>query len=272
MSVGRACRCWVHQTPTPQGARNEHQLPLASTFVKKTTAASRSWPAPPPASAPWPSPTRRRAPHRRRTPRRARSASAPRTETGTHVRTQTATLGTHEPRPEAGPERGERGHRPTPHRPTRPPHRDCVQGHQPRRERRVLRSGRRRRGELSYFTSCENRVYVNADSMELLAPDNYSVYFRAYVYDFATARWVGSGWYLADGITSIYLPPAVPPRRCGCSTPSTPARAGSTTARTWNVGRRSTAVTPPGAADQQTKGGERGGPTRVRLLRVARYS
>ena len=57
----------------------------------------------------------------------------------------------------------------------------------------------------SYFTSCENRVYVNAGTMELLAPGNFSVYFRAFVYDYATRQWIGSGWYLADGITSIYL-------------------------------------------------------------------
>ena len=39
----------------------------------------------------------------------------------------------------------------------------------------------------AYFTSCENRVYVQATSHEPVW-GRYTVYFRAHVYDYATGR------------------------------------------------------------------------------------
>jgi hypothetical protein len=61
------------------------------------------------------------------------------------------------------------------------------------------------------FTSCEQKVYVQAMSHEPVN-GNYTVWFRAYVYDYATAQWNRSGWYNADGITEIWVHAANPYR------------------------------------------------------------
>jgi hypothetical protein len=54
------------------------------------------------------------------------------------------------------------------------------------------------------FTSCEQKVYVQAMSHEPVL-GNYTVFFRAYVYDYTTGQWNRSNWYRADGITEIWL-------------------------------------------------------------------
>jgi hypothetical protein len=61
------------------------------------------------------------------------------------------------------------------------------------------------------FTSCEQRVYVQAMSHEPVF-GNYTVWFRAQVYDYATGQWNRSNWYRADGITEIWVHAARPYR------------------------------------------------------------
>ena len=61
------------------------------------------------------------------------------------------------------------------------------------------------------YTSCEQRVYVQAMSHEPVN-GNYTVWFRAQVYDYATGQWNRSNWYRADGITEIWVHAARPYR------------------------------------------------------------
>ena len=65
-------------------------------------------------------------------------------------------------------------------------------------------------GAVASFSTCQGGVYGRAFTLSSLGADG--VWARAWVYDFAAARWGISAWVAADGITAWAVPAANPYR------------------------------------------------------------
>jgi hypothetical protein len=66
-------------------------------------------------------------------------------------------------------------------------------------------------GATAVYEACTHQVFVRPWTLEPVT-GRYTVYVRTAVYDFTRGQWVWSGWYLADGITSLWVSASNPYR------------------------------------------------------------